>query len=337
VRAGRPAEAEDLARLGMRFNPTLPELYCLAGRARLMAGDSDGASKLLEEALKLTRGAYMDPYLVLAGAARARKDEEGALEYWRTAAVLGTGPQNPVIVAADDERARGEARTAERRYQRAIAASFAGRGMIHFQAGRLPQAAVAWEDALAYDREMVQTRQNLGILAAMEERFDDAARWYGEALVLDRGSLVLKEGLDRVREAGRWLARIPDFERELARGPRDADALCETGNAYWHVGRMKVAEDFYRMALHADPSSARALNNLGAVYWDEGRVKEAIEAYERALKLEPGYEEAMMNLGSVYQGLGDRTKALEWARRALSVKPGNARARKMLSELEAGR
>src|SRR6185503_1624612 len=112
-------------------------------------------------------------------------------------------------------------------------------------------------------------------------------------------------------------------------------ARCDLGNAYWYVGRSKLAESCYRRAIALDPGDVRAWGNLGSSLVHEGRVREAIAVYTQALKVRPDYGEAMINLAAVYQALGDYVRATDWAQRGAILKPGDPAAARILAELAA--
>jgi len=335
--SGDPAGAVTLARAGLRLMPNLAELHHLVGRAKFAMGDREEAAREFTSAIRLTNNTYADPVAGLAGIAKALGDREEEMEQWRTAAAIAVGPQNSVVMAGDRARVAGRNTEALMEYRRGFASGLVSRGMVYFNAGRLPQAFDAWSSALQLDPAQVSAMHNMGTLAASEERFADAAEWYRKALALAPGSRELKDNAEKVREAvaaQAKLARLTRMNRAPDSGAKDViGRLCDLGNAYWFLGRTRVAEAYYLRALARDPGSERALGNLGSALAQQGRVDEAIKVYLRALKAKPDYVDAMVNLGAVYQGMGDRPRALSWVKRALDRSPGNPRAKRILAEL----
>ena len=352
--SGDPAGAAVLARAGLRLMPNLAELHYLLGRAQfaaakavsgvgerqaapaslatLAAGAMEEAVRSFTGAVRLTNNTYADPVAGLAGIARARGNPEEELEQWRTAAAIALGPQSAFVTAGDRARVAGSNQAALREYRRGFAAGLVTRGMVYFNAGRLPQAYDAWSSALALDPAQGSALHDMGTLAAYEERFDDAADWYRRALALAPRSPELLENAGKVREAIAARARLA----RLIRSPGAFDTaarLCDLGNACWFLGRTRAAEAFYRRAIARDPGSERAWGNLGSALAQQGRVDEAIRIYQRALQAKPDYTDAMVNLGAVYQGLGDRSRALMWVKRVLERNPGHSRAKRILAEL----
>lgn len=333
VRAGDAAGAEAFARAGLRLQPLLPELHELLGQAHRSSGRSREAMLAWERALDLTGGMYFDPLVGMAELARV-SDPESEIEYWRMAAVLAVGAKHALVVAGDGLQGRGEAAPAVRSYRKAVARGYLGRGAIYFNEGKLEQAERAWSTALEMDPDLSQAMHNLGTVAASEERFADAARWYAKALELSPGSPDLKVNLDRAREAIPAQEKLSEAWRRHAADPGNAGKLVDLGNICWYLGRARVAESFYRRALARDPGSARALGNLGSALVHQGRVEEAVEVYHRVIEANPRYAGAMTNLAAVYQGQGDRARALKWARKALEMDSGDEQAGRMVEELE---
>jgi tetratricopeptide (TPR) repeat protein len=329
--SGDPAGAVALARAGLRLMPNLAELHYLLGRAKFASGDNDAATRAFTSAVRLTNNTYADPVAGLAGIARAIGDREEEMEQWRTAAAIAVGAQNSFVMAGDRARVEGRNTEALREYRRGFASGLVSRGMVYFSGGRLPQAFDAWSSALELDPTQVSAMHNMGTLAASEERFADAAEWYRRALALAPGSRELKDNAEKVREAVAAEARLARLGR--MKGEPDAGRLCDLGNAYWFLGRTRVAEVLYRRAIIREPGSERALGNLGSALAQQGRADEAIKVYQRALKANPDYVDAMVNLGAVYQGMGDRPKALLWVKRALEKSPGNSHAKRILADL----
>src|SRR6185503_1168643 len=99
--------------------------------------------------------------------------------------------------------------------------------------------------------------ENLGTLAALEERFDDAARWFRRAMAALPGQAEAGANLEEALRSRQMVARIPALEGAVDRNPNDPALQCELGNAYWYAGRPRVSEACYRRALTLQPGYAR--------------------------------------------------------------------------------
>ncbi|MEB3168571.1 MAG: tetratricopeptide repeat protein, partial [Synechococcaceae cyanobacterium] len=156
------------------------------------------------------------------------------------------------------------------------------------QAGRLVEAAAAYQEALRLNPEQPAALNNLGN--------------------------TLKR-LDRLVEA------IPCYLRALAIAPHYAEAHNNLGNAYQQLGDRQRAIDHYRQALAADPNLAVALSNLGIALQVNGNLGESLELYRRAIALEPAQANAWCNLGHALKQSGDLEQAEQTLRRAVGIAP----------------
>lgn len=215
---------------------------------------------------------------------------------------------------------------------REAAGVLSAKGSELFQRNALPWAAFAWEEALQYDPAWFDALENLGTLAAVEERFSDAIRWFTLALQHQPGNAEAKSNLAEAVRSRDAVQKIPALERAADLHPNDPAAQCDLGNAYWYAGRPKVSEARYRRALALAPGYPRALGNLGSTLVGQGRIKEAIAVYQAASAARPDDPEPLLNLAEVYRGLGDHTRSEVLARRVLLLRPSDLRATALLGK-----
>jgi len=97
--AGRPAEAEQLALRGLRFEPTHGELWDVLARARLRLGDDDGAFVAAREAQRTLPTA--DDAYIIAAIERRRGRHEEAIEELRALHETLPGLIRPRVLLAE--------------------------------------------------------------------------------------------------------------------------------------------------------------------------------------------------------------------------------------------
>jgi predicted Zn-dependent protease len=112
----------------------------------------------------------------------------------------------------------------------------------------------ALESLAARDRTSAAARIELGNLLMDHDRFDDAARWYREALAIDPGQTDV----------------LVDLGACLVNGGKAADGLVE-----------------FEKALKRDPGHKKALFNKGIALMETGRPTEAVAVWEGLLKRFP--------------------------------------------------
>jgi len=172
-------------------------------------------------------------------------------------------------------------------------------------AGHPDEAAVAYQTALKYDRDLVETHFNLGTLS-LDQNKAEAARAEFTAYTLHRPN-----------EAAGWL---------------------KLGSAQLKLGDTASAERSFSTVYHMDANNAEALNGLGLARVRGGKPQDAAKFFAAAVKAHPDYAPAILNLATVNQQyLRDNKAALEnyHAYLALKTRPANwAEVNALASSLE---
>lgn len=117
-----------------------------------------------------------------------------------------------------------------------------------------PNEVKALEALAAREPQNASARIELGNLFMDHERWDEAIRWYTEALKLD---------------------------------PGNADVRTDMGACFVHSGRPSEAVDVFDEALKAQPGHRKALFNKGIALMQSGRTKDAVALWEDLLKRYP--------------------------------------------------
>ncbi len=156
------------------------------------------------------------------------------------------------------------------------------------QAGRLDEAEVFYERALA------QTP-------------DHPEAWYS------RGNAL--------QQLGRHEAAVASYDEALARAPGRPEVLTNRGNALHDLKRYEEALASYDQALTQMPGLAMLHNNRGNTLRELKRYGEALASLERALAIEPDYPDALINCGNVLQDLGRCEEALACFDKVLAMHP----------------
>ncbi len=128
-------------------------------------------------------------------------------------------------------------------------------GTIRYDAGRLPEAIAAFEQAVRLNTGYAEARNNLGVALA---------------------------------SSGRWGEAIAQYEQALRFRPTYANACCNLGNALLQTGRVPAAVARYRDALRLKPDFPEAHYNLGLALQALGRPAEAAAEFAQARGLSPG-------------------------------------------------
>ena len=105
------------------------------------------------------------------------------------------------------------------------------------------------------EKQNVQVRVELGNLLMDHAQYEEAARWYGEALALK---------------------------------PADNDVRVDLGACLVNLGRAGEAIAEFDQALKSDPAHKKALFNKGLALMQSGRTQEAVAVWDGLLKRYPG-------------------------------------------------
>ena len=166
-------------------------------------------------------------------------------------------------------------------------------GLAYHRAGQAADAVVAYQRALALDRDLVEAHYNLGCLW-LEQNKPDAARTEFTAYTLRRGNTP--------------------------------DGWLKLGLAQLRIHDLSAAEKSFGTALYLNTNNAEALNGLGLAQVQRGRPREAAQYFNTAVKAHPDYAPAILNLATVAQEyLRDNKLALQnyHAYLALTPRPAN--------------
>jgi tetratricopeptide (TPR) repeat protein len=186
--------------------------------------------------------------------------------------------------------------------QRAITENNVGTALQ--QAGRVEEAIVHYQRALALDPNYSAALNNLGTALRASDRVDEAIAAYGNALAKDHDPVTVLINLGNARMAqGNADAAIEAF-REAARiDPKSsravhslANALFDRGTFALEMGRYADAAAALQESLRLRPDAAETHNNLGIALASQGRVHDAIPHWERAVQLRPDFADAHRNL-----------------------------------------
>jgi tetratricopeptide (TPR) repeat protein len=167
-------------------------------------------------------------------------------------------------------------------------------GVAYQHAGAEAEALMAYQRALALNRDYSEVHFNLGCL------------W------LEQNKIEAAKG---------------EFTAYTLRRPDAVEGFLKLGVTQMRAREPAAAEKSFDEALRLNPQNPEALNGLGLARLQRGRAGEAAQCFASALKQQPGYRPALLNLAIVaHQYLKDRQLALEKYREYMSLKPPPANA-----------
>ncbi|HZF00754.1 MAG TPA: tetratricopeptide repeat protein [Methylomirabilota bacterium] len=169
----------------------------------------------------------------------------------------------------------------------ALAWNYYGVALQH--AGQFDDAASAYQNALKFDRDLVETHYNLGCLWLEQNKPADART---------------------------------EFTAYTLRRSNTPEGWLKLGMAQLKAEDLLAAEKSFSTVLSLNPNNAEALNGLGLARVARNRPQEAAKFFAEAIKEHPDFAPARLNLAIVNeQYLHDEKAALENYRAYLAMTP----------------
>jgi len=197
----------------------------------------------------------------------------------------------------------------------------------HRQAGRLGEAAAAYEQALAAKPDDAEVLSALGAVLIDLGRPEDATARLRQAIAARPEYAEAHFNLGLIAEGrGRLDDARGHYEKALAINPKWADALNNLGNVCKRQGDADEAVACYRKALKAEPRQAMLHFNIGVTLLESGRADEAVAAFRKVLAIEPRHDEALSSLGAALIGQGKLEEAVAALGRAVDINPRHFKA-----------
>jgi tetratricopeptide (TPR) repeat protein len=217
------------------------------------------------------------------------------------------------------------------------ARALAGLGAALLALGRLDEAIVACETAVAIAPRLAEANFNLGGVYVAANRPADALQRYEQAIAANPDLIEAHFGMGatlglmrRPREAAEA------YEKALAIDADFAEAACELGKTLQALGRLEEAARRFEQALDVDPDYAEARFGQATAYLALERPADSIASCDRVLASDPNHGAAHRARGRALVALQRHVEALENFRRAAQLLPDDARiAHELAGALDA--
>lgn len=122
-------------------------------------------------------------------------------------------------------------------------------------------------------------------------------------------------------EKGQFDRAIADYNKAIARDPKDDNVYHYRGVAYMRKGRFDRALRDIGRALKMEPYNAFAYNDLALAYLRAGKAKRGLPSVNKAIKLDPEQAAFYETRGLVYEALGRKQEAISEFGSAVHLSP----------------
>src|SRR2546421_6864672 len=203
-------------------------------------------------------------------------------------------------------------------------------------------ASAPTKDTQAYDLFLKgEFEQRVAISNFRPESFDQAARWYKEAIARDPNFAIAIAQLAICHLRRHWLTDpLTDAEvmeagrlakQALTLAPDLAEAHVALGLFYYYGFReYEPALTEFRRAIELQPNNALALSFVAFVHRRQGKWDLTLDELKKSIDLNPRDRYAIAGLAETYVFLGMWREAEDGARRALTIDPHEATSMRML-------
>jgi tetratricopeptide (TPR) repeat protein len=183
--------------------------------------------------------------------------------------------------------------------------------------------------------ERAGARTNLGTLAAMRGRREEAAAQFEEAAALD--PFYVPAYVNRA-DVLRALGRDEEGERVLRAGiekvPGDASLHHALGLLLHRSGRPGAALDEFALAADAQAPTSRYAYVYALALAEAGDPDRALHYLKKANEIAPHDPEILFALANTYRDRGEIDTAIEYAKKLDAEVPGAPAVKRLLDELE---
>jgi TolB-like protein/tetratricopeptide (TPR) repeat protein len=178
-------------------------------------------------------------------------------------------------------------------------------------ASTIPHARVAAARALELDRDLVDARVTLALIAFFYDwNYSDAERAFKDVLASrqDFGPAHHRYAM-ALAFMGRHDEALDEIERARALEPTSAIINANAGRVLYHARQYDAALQQLRMAIEIEPGFCVTHHRLGLVFEAQHRLGPALAAFEEAQRLAEGGSVATAAIGYVHALAGRQQEA----------------------------
>lgn len=202
-------------------------------------------------------------------------------------------------------------------------------GLMRFEAGDVPGALAAYEQATASDPDYARGMANVGYIQMTQGDYQTAAQTFQACITrreIEPGcniNLAILYGMGELPAPGGDVdsAQVERLRFALGGDARSADAFALLATNYYEAGQLALARLVCENAILLGIDEAVLHNRLGLIALEEGNVIEALAEFRRTVELAPSMTSAWVNIGAMSLSFRDYDSALNAFEIVLEERP----------------
>ena len=240
---------------------------------------------------------------------------------------------------------------AEQAYKSAIAlrpnywAGYNRLGTFYLRQGKLDKAAEMYTQVISLAPDSFIGYTNLGIVRVQQGRYGEAIEPLKHSVEIRKTGQATSNLATAYFQEKKYAEAAKYFEEAVTLDRTNYELWGNLGDAYyWAAGLRQRSPEAYRQAVtlgeeqrKINPRDAHMLSYLGGYYAMLGQAREAHSRIAEALKLKPEDPEVLYYSGLVHTQLGEKDQAVSALQRAVAAgySPATIRDTPNFSELES--
>ena len=148
-------------------------------------------------------------------------------------------------------------------------------GITYQTQGNFEKAIDAYQQAITIQPGFYEAITNVGTIKQLQGELSEAIELFQKAIAIFEDAKGHYNLAGAFRNQGNLTLAISHFKRAIELGANEPDFYSDLGDALWHDGQIKEANNFLRLAVEKDPDHARANYQLAVFLYDNENYDEA--------------------------------------------------------------
>ena len=189
-----------------------------------------------------------------------------------------------------------------------------------------PLAVEMYTTILSLQADEYLAMSQLGIIAFIDEKYEDAEQFFTQSLVVNTNAYTLNDRGSCYRKLDKLDMAINDYLAAIALNTNLAFIYSNLASIYGKQGDVYKALRYYDLAISKDASYALAYNNKASLLFGDSEFEKAKFEIDKALVADAEYAPAYNNKGVINHQMKKYTEAIAAFDKAIQLDVNYAKA-----------